>query len=327
MNEKIFNIGILTARDSDKNLSLSVFYELNRTGSKPKYIEIIQNDITKSYKITEEQLHNIDFLLAVGDRTEQIGGVLAAFQNRVPIGHLYAGDLNTIRSPATFDDIHRHTISLYSTIQFCSSEISVEVIKDLKKSVCVPASPHLVGATHFNSSHHQNNIEHQNKFDLLHSIYKPYILVLINSETLGSDEFLIDETVNEILYRLKENTVIFIAKGNSDNDKLESQLINTLKTNNCIDAHSANIFTLDRYDHGYFIVLMKNSEYFITNSSCAVYEAPFLLKKEQIVLVGDRNRYRTNILKTAHDGLASRRISYLIIQFLKENKRRFVCVK
>jgi hypothetical protein len=86
-------------------------------------INIEQNNIPASYKTTINCIRKFefDFILAVADRPEQVGSVLAAFHNKIPIGHLYAGDHNTISNEiTTFDDIHRHVISLYSNIQFCS---------------------------------------------------------------------------------------------------------------------------------------------------------------------------------------------------------------
>jgi len=41
-----------------------------------------------------------------------------------------------------------------------------------------------------------------------------------------------------------------------------------------------------------FLSLIKHCRYFITNSSCAYYEAPFLIKKKQIIQIGLRNAER-----------------------------------
>jgi len=41
-----------------------------------------------------------------------------------------------------------------------------------------------------------------------------------------------------------------------------------------------------------FFGLLKNCNRFITNSSCATTEAPYFLKPEQIIMVGNRNRNR-----------------------------------
>ena len=38
-----------------------------------------------------------------------------------------------------------------------------------------------------------------------------------------------------------------------------------------------------------FLGLIKNCKYFITNSSCQYYEAPFLMNKKNIISIGKRN--------------------------------------
>ena len=44
--------------------------------------------------------------------------------------------------------------------------------------------------------------------------------------------------------------------------------------------------------HNQFLALIKECEKFYTNSSAGVYEAPFLIKKDQIIWLGKRNRGR-----------------------------------
>ena len=106
------SIGILTACESERHLSEPVYDELKKYGMQPYFIALTQNNIVNSYHKANYcfEQYKYDFILAVADRPEQIGGVLAAFHNKIPIGHLYAGDYNTV---ATFDDKHRHAITLY----------------------------------------------------------------------------------------------------------------------------------------------------------------------------------------------------------------------
>jgi len=44
-----------------------------------------------------------------------------------------------------------------------------------------------------------------------------------------------------------------------------------------------------------FLGLLKNCKRFITNSSSAIYEAPYFLKPEQIIMIGQRNRNRPKV--------------------------------
>lgn len=303
---------ILTACDSEKHLSSPVLEELKKFDDIcPIYIPVKQNDIVHSYNITRYMIdiYSPKLVLAVADRPEQVGGVLAAFHEKVPIAHMYAGDLNTI---ATFDNTNRHTISLYSDILLCSCQESADNARKLLQSVGNSKTKvFVVGATHFDGIDY-NNIDLYNI-----SRYIPYLLVLINSETAGDDKRLVDETVNEILIRIKENPKInvIIAKGNGDDD-LETTLLT--KLNSKTDGN-ISIICENRKDHLLFLLLIRRCEAFITNSSSAVYEAPFWLDEEKIIHIGNRNRNRTPIPNEAHDGLASKRIAQIISNYLNNN--------
>jgi len=307
------NIGILTGSPSDRHLSMEIHKELIKIGMTPNFIELSQNNIVESFNKTYNQLiqFKYDFILAVADRTEQIGGVLAAFQNRIKIGHLYAGDLNTI---STFDDVLRHAITLCSDIQFCSCPESAHNVENLMRGAGLVPDANVVGATHFDGK----NIEEikTNEYGL--HTYKPYILILINSETKGDDEKLIKEVMEKIKFFLpSEHPCKFrfnIAKGNNDNEDIETKLFTEImrKTD-----RSINIVRDNRQNHSFFLSLIANSYMFITNSSAAIYEAPMLLNQENIILVGNRNKNRTKISDLSHDGKSSMRVAKLIKTFLE----------
>lgn len=304
-------IGILTGSQSDKHLSSEIFNELKKINLDTSFICIKQNNITESYHNVDFVAKNFDFILAVGDRPEQVGGVLAAFHNKIPIGHLYAGDHNTI---ATFDDKHRHAITLYSDIQFCSCPESKDNCYNLMRAAGLVPNSNLVGATHFDGK----NIEEikTNEYGL--HTNKPYILILINSETKGDDDKLIEETLYKLKYFFPdEHPCIFafnIAKGNGDNENIEAKLFTSImrKTYGGI-----NIVRDSRQNHNFFLSLIANSYMFVTNSSSAIYEAPLLIPQEKIIHVGNRNKNRTKIPKESHDGMASKRVATLIKSFLE----------
>ncbi len=308
------NIGILTGCASDKHLSIPVYDELKLLGMNPYFIQLTQNNMIDSYHAANYDFKyhatKFEFVLAVGDRKEQIGGVLAAFQNNIPIGHLYAGDLNT----GVSDDIHRSAITLYSQIQFCSCLESTENTVRLMRSAGLVPDANYVGATHFDGIRaHIEDIKND-KFGI-HNDVKPYVLILINSETKGNDEKLVEETITKFM-SLCTNGIpnIIIAKGNGDNEDIETSIFTKLmrKTN-----VSINIVRDNRHNHNFFLSLIANCDDFITNSSAAIYEAPMLLEEKRIILVGNRNKNRTKITELNHDGKASQRVAKLIKMFLE----------
>lgn len=306
-------IGILTGSSSERHLVDSVYDEIKKLGMNPSFINLRQNDVVNSFIDTVDLLkvYNYDFILAVADRPEQMGGVLAAFHNKTPIGHLYAGDHNTI---ATFDDKHRHAITLYSDIQFCSCPESAYHVDELMRGAGLVPDSNVVGATHFDGK----NIEEikTNKYGL--HTHKPYILILINSETKGDDNKLIEETLSKLKYFFPDvhpcKFRFNIAKGNEDDEHIETKLFTEImrKTDGGI-----NIVRDNRRNHNFFLSLIANSYMFITNSSSAIYEAPVLISPEKIIHVGNRNKGRTRIPPESHDGKASQRVATLIKKFLE----------
>lgn len=301
-------VGIFTACSSERHLTEPIHKELKELGINSHYITIAQNNILRSYYECSQYIKSIDydFILSVADRPEQIGATLAAFHNKIPIGHLYAGDHNTI---ATYDDIHRHAISLYSNIQFCSCIESVENTMRLMRSAGLIPNANYVGATHF------DNIDLLNIDNFGLTSKKPYILILINSETIGNDKKLVEDTHTKFM-SLCTNGIpnVIIAKSNNDSEELETSIFNIIRKRVNTEI---NIVRENRANHEYFISLIKNCDYFITNSSAVIYEAPMLLEEKRIIHIGNRNKRRTKIPKSSHDGLASYRTALLIKTFLE----------
>ena len=304
----MYNIGILTACESERHLSSQIFRELSRDDEyNPTMVNIEQNDIADSYFTVRDFIHDCepDFILSVGDRPEQMGGVLAAFHNKIPIGHLYAGDRNTISHNAitTFDDVNRHAISLYSNIQFCSCEESKVNVELLMSSIGLTPNAHNVGATHF------DDIDLE-KIGILYKREHAYILILINSETSGNDNQLINDTVTSAL-EYKDTHHFIILAGNGDSEILSAALYNTLK------SHSkSTMYPTIKHEH--FLSLMMGCDKFITNSSSVNYEAPFLMNVNDIIKIGDRNKNRTVIPISSHSGNASKKVACLIKDYCSE---------
>jgi len=299
------NIGILTSCDSEYHLSLLVFQELYKIKCNPLMIQIKQNDIPASYYIVHDLIHKyeLDFILAVGDRPEQMGGVLAAFHNKIYVGHLYAGDHNTISNGITvFDDIHRHAISLYSNMQFCSCEESKVNVKFLMSSIGLTPNAHNVGATHF------DGIDLEKIRELRKSIHD-YILILINSETSGNDDKLIKDAISEAL-EYKDTHDFKILDGNGDSATI------ALKIHHGLNQYHTSV--IGNVDHEHFLSLIMNCDKFITNSSCVTYEAPFLMNVNDIIKIGDRNKNRTVIPMSSHSGNASKKVACLIKDYCSE---------
>ena len=268
---------------SDEGLSAPVIRRLKAADWCDVIIlDLVPQQFGHSYNLTEAMLYETrpDLVLITGDRVEMCAAAAAAFHNKAKIAHLYAGIVND--PVTTFDDVDRHCITLWSDIQFCEDGCS----KAETEALLYPfkdSNAHEVGITHLDDI----EIDGSKVPKSCHNGIDPidYDLLLINNEPLGETP-----TVS------KERYTIQIG-GNPDG--------------------KFPVVGDERYENLHrpqFLGLLKNCQRFITNSSAAIYEAPYFLKPEQIVMVGQRNRNRPRgPFKTG----ASDRIVEILREYLK----------
>ena len=203
-----------------------------------------------------------DYILAVGDRTETFDFVLEEFRKEKPIIHLWAGEI----SQGTEDEVYRHAMTNMSELQLCTNIQAEQCVKDFCEAIGKKSNTYVIGNVMF------DNLE----IDETESIEKPYNLILYNPPTLCTRQEVAEE-VNWIDNITQHNPRVWITPNG--------------------DKHSDIILPFTNSDNlprPKFLGLLKNCKRFITNSSCAYYEAPFVMKKVNITMVGERNRDRNS---------------------------------
>jgi len=244
---------------SDKPLSDPIIKRLQANGFEVIIANVHKNSYGDSYFKVKTLCEHFrpDIFLAIGDRIEMTAATSAAFHTtpRPLIVHYGAGITNYPLS--TFDDYNRHCISIWSDILLCEDEKAREFSKTYFKHL-QKEDIHIVGHTHLDDLEiHEDLVPKE-----------PYDLVLYNPTTMYP----------ETPYFIKERRLIVIGP-NSDPWLMEQFL------------HP----DYDNVPRGQFLGLLKNCTRFITNSSCAYYEAPLWLKPEQIIILGDRNKNRSTV--------------------------------
>ena len=203
--------------------------------------------------------NNADYILAVGDRKETFDFVLERYRENIPIIHLWAGEI----SQGTHDEVYRHAMTLMSKIQLCTNDKAKDRVQALCKSVDKIYCTVVVGNVMLDNMEIDESIVPNDWYNL----------VLYNPPTLNPLDMAPDIASIRIL--IGDYNYIWIEP---NGDKF-SDVINEYITHK----------TLPRKQ---FLGLLKNCNRFITNSSCQYYEAPFLLKPEQIISIGKRNKNR-----------------------------------
>lgn len=201
-----------------------------------------------------------DYILAVGDRSEEFDFVLEQFRQNKKIIHLWAGEM----SGGTHDEVYRHSITMMSMLQLCTNFKAKERVQFLLDDVGMTSHAHVVGNVMLDDMKTNDSVVPKEKYDL----------VLYNPSTLyGEDEVLDD--LGEIQGIIEGKNHIWIAP---NGDKF-SDIIEPFVTHKSLPRPQ-------------FLGLIKGCDRFITNSSCQYYEAPFLMNKDNIISIGKRNTER-----------------------------------
>jgi UDP-N-acetylglucosamine 2-epimerase len=204
-----------------------------------------------------------DLVFCTGDRVEMTAAACAAFHNGVKIAHYYGGVINN--PPTALDDWDRHVITLWSDIQFCESETAVGHVWDLRYAAGLRCNNiYEVGISHLDDLEIDESKVPHTCFPECRDL--PYDLILIN---YTGEEFNVPRFGN-----------MTIQIGSNPDGEIH------------LPVFDINDTFYQNLPRAQFLGLLKNCEHFITNSSCAYYEAPYFLKPDQIVMVGKRNKNR-----------------------------------
>ena len=240
-------------------------------------IEYLRKELKAKDMITYDP-QKATHIMAVGDRKETYDFVLKYYRKNVPIIHLWAGEI----SQGTHDEVYRHSMTLMSMLQLCTNNESKTCVEDLCLAVQKKSNAHIVG----------NVMLDDLTVDDEAVPFGQYNLVLYNPVTLYTEDE-VKEEIKEIREKLKElkekekiRNVVWIEPNGDDYSHL---------------LH--NYVTHKNLPRSKFLGLMQQCEYFITNSSCQFYEAQFLIKKQQIISIGERNQKRNS--KTANMSLGN----------------------
>ena len=201
-----------------------------------------------------------DLIVVHGDRVEALAGAIVGSLNNILVGHIEGGELS-----GTIDELIRHSVSKMSHIHFVSNnEAKSRLIQmgELEDHIYIIGSPDL-------DIMFSSELPSINTVKEYYNIpFKNYSLVMMHPVTteLNQVEYQSKNLVNALL-KTKENFVLIYPNNDMGSSKI-IQVYEQLK-----DQPNFKVFPSLRFE--YFLVLLKNCQYMIGNSSAGVRETPY----------------------------------------------------
>ncbi len=221
-------------------------------------------------------LEEAKYIVAVGDRWETYDFVFNCWKANKKIIHLWAGEC----TPGCDDEIHRHAMTLMSDLQLCTNEHAKKRVERLceiggKEPNAVVVGNVMMENLEFDDSILKEAEIEPGKYDII--LYNPF---------RGH----IEEDITQIKRVLMEGEIEDI-KGDKESG-FKTPFIWLRPNTDRGYEYILKYANSPSQPRPKFLSLIKNCRKFITNSSSAYYEAPFLLKKKQIIQIGLRNAER-----------------------------------
>ncbi len=222
---------------------------------------------------------NPDMLVVLGDRYETIAVCCAAMNQRIPISHIYGGEV----TEGVIDEAIRHAITKMSYLHFTSTD------KYRNRVIQLGEEPDRVFNVGSIGVENIKNLKLMSKNELEQSLKitleKPYAVVTFHPVTLENESSA--KQIEELLQAISmHNELNFIfTKSNSDTN---SRIINQMIDNYVMEHTNCKAFT--SLGATKYLSVVKYSSMVIGNSSSGIVEVPTL--KIPTINIGDRQKGR-----------------------------------
>lgn len=200
-----------------------------------------------------------DLIVIHGDRIEAFAGALVGVMSNILVAHVEGGELS-----GTIDDSYRHAISKLAHIHFVSNQDARSRLLQLGE---VTESVHVIGSPELDllhSSELPSLDEVKNRYDIP---FFEYGIVIFHPVATEPDQT--HHQAQSIVKAMVESGRNFVVI-ESNNDLGSKDLRIAFKG---LEGNNA-IRTLPSMRFEYFLVLLKNAQFIMGNSSSGVREAP-----------------------------------------------------
>lgn len=203
---------------------------------------------------------NPDMIVIHGDRLEALAGAIVGSLNNILVSHIEGGEVS-----GTIDELIRHSVSKLSHIHFVSNEIAKNRLIQMGE---FPQNIFVIGSPDVDImfSNELPDLETAKKHYALQ--FENYAIAMFHPVTTEYNEMenYTKWFVDSLLYSKKNYLIVY-----PNNDLGSNYIINQYK----ILKNHPNFRVLPSLRFEYFLVLLKNAEFIIGNSSAGIREAPY----------------------------------------------------
>jgi len=220
-----------------------------------------------------------DLIVIFADRFEALAGAIVGALNNILTIHIQAGDVS-----GTIDNSIRHAISKLCHAHFCANkEAKNRLINmgEVEENIFIIGTPGLDVLFFKNLPLIE---ESKKKYNIDFGDYSIFIFHPVTTEI---DD--IDRQINEVINSITESNLNYIVIC-PNNDMGSDKIFKKYK-----DIKSKNIKVFSSIDHFDFLILLKNADFIIGNSSCGIIEAPCY--GIPTINIGTRQQGRTSNIK------------------------------
>lgn len=233
-------------------------------------ISVAVSEFSKAFKLLSP-----DLILILGDRFEIFSAACAALVSKIPVAHLYGGEVTS----GAYDEAFRHSITKMSHIHFVANDIYRNRVIQLGEN---PRQVFLIGSLGVENTRKIETLSRDKIEKILKVKFKSKsLLVTFHPTTLDSetpeDQF---TQLLKVLTDLKDTTIIFtLPNADTGGQKIIKMIKNFVEKN-------SNSFSFASLGQQLYFSVISQVDGVIGNSSSGIIEVPSLNKGT--VNIGDR---------------------------------------
>ncbi len=200
-----------------------------------------------------------DLIVVHGDRVEALAGAIVGSLNNILVAHIEGGEIS-----GTIDELIRHSVSKLSHIHFVANDTAKKRLiqmGELPENIFVIGSPDIDVMFSKNLPSLETVKEY---YDIPFANYAIAMFHPVTTEVESMEEHA--RNFVDALVESEKNYIVIYPNNDMGSDAI-------LKAYSCIRGNERfKIYPSLRFE--YFLVLLKNSEFIIGNSSAGIREAP-----------------------------------------------------